>query len=185
MKEIVPGIFHIPSVSEPLSSDVFIVEGEKRFYVFDVGTGDAAYEAVAGLDKPATVILSHFRQDHTGNMTRLSPVEVLCGARTRKHLGQGTPVENVTEISDGVLIRVQPCVSPHAPGCLIMTVNDACTFLGDLCYARPGTGQGEAKGMYRVLKGMKTEYFIQSHRTEDLLQEKETVLREIKDYFGI
>lgn len=185
MQEIAPGIFRVPPVREPLSSDVFVVEGEKRFYVLDAGTSDAAYEAIRSLTKPVWMILSHFHRDHIGNMERLSPERVLCGLRTRKYVKDCTPVEEEILMDDGVLIRVQPVVSPHAPGCVMMTVNDTYTFLGDAAYARPGEGQGEAKGLVNALKKLNTQYLIASHNPENPVEEKEAALRDIRQYFGI
>ncbi|MBR4068388.1 MAG: MBL fold metallo-hydrolase [Clostridia bacterium] len=170
----------IPPQSEPLSSDVFIIEGKERFYVFDAGASDAAYEALAGLEKPVTFILSHFHRDHTANMSRLAG-EVLGGARTCKYIGRGTRVDAPLGIEDGVSLLVQPCVSPHAPGCLILTVDRTCTLLGDLIYAQPGAGAGEQVGMLRTLKGVDTRYFILSHGEEPRLVEKESLLRSLKE----
>lgn len=185
MSSLTPRICRIPPVDEPLSSDVFIIEGNERCYVFDVGTSDAAYEAVAALKKPVTVILSHFHRDHIGNMSRLAPAEVLAGARTCKYVPNATLVDAPLVIRDGVTIVVQPCVSPHAPGCLIATVDGEVTFIGDLHYARSGTGQGEAKGMLNVLKKLNTRCFVPSHMQGDPLVEKDALLRDIREYFGI
>ena len=185
MKCIAPRIRQIPAAAEPLSSDVFIIEGDTRYYVFDVGAGDEVCEAIAALDKPVTVILSHFHRDHTGNMSRLTPAETLAGARTMKYITGGTLVDAPLTIRDGVEIVVRPCVSPHAPGCLIATVDGLYTFIGDLHYARPGTGQGEAKGMLNVLKTLDTRYFVPSHQDGNPLIERAALLRDIKEYFSI
>ena len=157
-----PAIRRVPPQAEPLSSDAFIIEGKSRFYVFDAGNSDAAYEAISRLPKPVTFILSHFHQDHTGNLSRLEG-EMLGGARTCKALGRGTRVDAPLLIEDGVRLLVQPCVSPHAPGCLILTVDEQLTFLGDLPYAQTGKGSGEMTGMLRTLQGVKTEAFVLSH----------------------
>jgi len=185
LRPIAPRIWQVPAVQEPLSSDAFIIEGDTRYYVYDVGASDAAYETIAALNKPVTVILSHFHRDHTANMARLAPQEVLVGARTRKHLGLGTLVDASVTLQDGVTIEVQPCVSPHAPGCLIATVDGTYTLIGDLHYARPGTGQGEAKGMLNVLKRLNTPCFVVSHADDSPIVEKAVLLREIGVYFGI
>jgi quercetin dioxygenase-like cupin family protein len=100
--------------------------------------------------------------DHTGNLSRLEG-EMLGGARTCKALGRGTRVDAPLLIEDGIRLLVQPCVSPHAPGCLILTVDEQLTFLGDLPYAQPGKGSGEMTGMLRTLQGVKTEAFVLSH----------------------
>lgn len=185
MQVISHRIRQISAVSEPLSSDVFIIEGDTRYYVFDVGSSDEAFEALSALDKPATVILSHFHRDHTGNMGRFTPAETLAGARTMKYITGGTLVDAPLTIRDGVEIVVQPCVSPHAPGCLIATVDGEYTFIGDLHYARPGMGQGEAKGMLNVLKTLDTRYFVVSHAQGSPLVEKAALLRDVKAYFDL
>ena len=185
MQQLHPRIRRIPAVDAPLSADAFIIEGDARYYVFDVGTNDEAFVAVSTLDKPVWVILSHFHADHTANMARLSPEKVLAGARTCKYVPGATRVDAPLGIRDGVEILVQPCVSPHAPGCLIATVDGEVTLLGDLAYARPGVGQGEAKGMLNVLRRVETRYFVQSHVQGDPRQEKDALLRDIREYFGI
>lgn len=185
MEQLTPRIRHIPATSDPLSADVFIIEGDSRYYVFDVGSSDAAFDAISVLDKPVTVILSHFHRDHTENMRRLAPDEILVGARTRKQLGLGTLVDAPVIIRDGVTIDVRPCVSPHAPGCLIATVDEAYTLIGDLHYARPGTGQGEAQGMLNVLKALNTRFFVLSHMDVSPLVEQAVLLRDLKEYFQL
>lgn len=184
MNHLAPRIRRIPATPEPLSADVFIIEGDVRYYVFDVGASDEAHAAISALDKPLTVILSHFHRDHTANMSRLAPAETLAGARTCKYVPHATLVDAPLTIRDGVEIDVRPCVSPHAPGCLIATVDGEYTLLGDLTYARPETGQGEAKGMLNLLKTLDTRYFVPSH-AEGEPQEKAALLRDIKEYFGI
>lgn len=185
MGQLAPDILHIPSSAEPLSSDVFIIKGDSRYYVFDAGSSDAACEAISALDKPVTVILSHFHRDHTGNMSRLSPAQTLAGARTMKYITGGTLVDAPLIIRDGVTIEVLPCVSPHAPGCLIAVVNGEYALLGDLHYARPGTGQGEARGMLNVLRKLNARYFVPSHGAGNPLVEKDKLLRDIKEYFQL
>ena len=178
-------IRRIPAASEPLSADAFIIEGDERYYVFDVGSSDEAYTVIAALDKPVTVILSHFHRDHTGNMSRLNPAQTFAGARTMKYITGGTLVDAPLTIRDGVELVVQPCVSPHAPGCLIATVDGEYTFIGDLHYARPGTGQGEAKGMLNVLKKLNTRYFVVSHAQEHPLVPRDLFLQQVKDFFHL
>ena len=185
LKEIAPRIRQLPAVEAPLSADVFVIEGDRQYYLFDVGSSDAAYDAIMALDKPVTVILSHFHQDHTANMRRLSPVQTLAGARTMKYIAGGTLVDAPLTIRDGVTIDVRPCVSPHAPGCLIATVDGEYTLIGDLTYARPGTGQGEAKGMLNVLKSLDTKYFVPSHVAGCPLVKKSAFLQDVRAYFSL
>ena len=153
--------------------------------MFDVGTSDEAHAAIAALDKPVWVILSHFHQDHIGNMACLRPEKIFAGARTCKYVENAALVDAPMTICDGVEIVVRPCVSPHAPGCLIATVDGEVTLIGDLTYARSGTGHGEAKGMYNVLKALDTRYFVPSHVQGDPRKEKDVLLQEIRGYFNI
>ena len=185
MSQFIPRIRRIPAGIDPLSADVFIIEGEARYYVFDVGANDEAWAAISALDKPVTVILSHFHRDHIGNMSRLTPEETLAGARTMKYITGGTLVDAPLVIRDGVEIIVRPCVSPHAPGCLIATVDGAYTFIGDLHYARPSVGRCEAKGMLNVLKTVDTRYFVPSHQEGDPLVERDAFLRDVKTCFQL
>ena len=185
MQGLAPRIDRIPASSVPLSADVFIIEGDERCYVFDVGMNDEAFAAISALDKPVTVILSHFHRDHIGNMRRLTPDVILAGARTMKYTSGGTLVDAPLIIRDGVEIVVRPCVSPHAPGCLIATVDSMYTFIGDLHYARPGVGQGEAKGMLNVLKTVDTRWFVPSHMEGSPLVEKDALLRDVRRYYNI
>lgn len=185
MQQLHPRIRRIPAGEEPLSADVFIIEGDARCYVFDVGANDEAYAAISALEKPVWVILSHFHRDHIGNMVRLAPEKVLAGARTCKYVPGATQLDAPLTIRDGVELTLRPCVSPHAPGCLIATVDGELTLIGDLHYARPGTGQGEAKGMLNVLKKVETRWFVPSHQNGDPRVEKPALLQDIRDYFGI
>lgn len=185
MERIAERILRLPASADPLSSDVFIVEGDKRCYVFDVGACDEAYHVIRAIEKPVVIILSHFHRDHTENMARLEDIpEVLGGARTLKTIGRGTLVERPLLIRDGVTLLVQPCVSPHAPGCLIATVDEQYTLIGDLPYAQSGMGQGEAVGMLRELKRLGARYLIPSHREGCPLLEKEAALEAWKAHFN-
>ncbi len=174
----------IPPCEEPLSSDAFIIEGKERCYVFDAGSSDAAFEAIRQLEKPVTFILSHFHRDHTGNLSRLEG-EVLGGARSCKYVGRGTRVDAPLTIQDGVHLLVQPCVSPHAPGCLILTVNHTLTLLGDLTYAQPGAGAGEAVGMLRTLRAVDTQYFAESHGECFAPVERAEFLKSLGERYGL
>lgn len=184
-EQIAPRIWRVRPVEEPLSADAFIIEGDERYYVYDVGASDAAWRVIAALDKPVTVILSHFHCDHTANLARLAPEAVLAGARTCRQLGIGTLVDMPLVLRDGVTIEVRPCVSPHAPGCLIATVDGLYTLIGDLHYARPDTGQGEAKGMLNALRKLPTRFFIPSHQAGSPVIERDALLHDIGVYYGI
>lgn len=185
LTQLAPRIWRLPPAEEPLSADVFLIEGDTRWFVFDVGSNDEALAVLSRLDKPVTVILSHFHRDHTANMHRFSPALTLAGARTLKHIPHGTLVDAPLTLRDGIEITVRPCVSPHAPGCLIATVDGMYTFIGDLTYARDARPQAEAKGMLNALRPVDTAYFVPSHMPGDPLVTKDALLCDIRGYFHI
>lgn len=174
----------IPPCREPLSADAFIIEGRENCYVFDAGSSDAAYDAIRQLKKPVTFILSHFHRDHTANLSRLEG-QVLGGARTCKYVGRGIRVDAPLTIEDGIHLLVQPCISPHAPGCLILTIDRTLTLLGDLTYAQPGAGTGQSVGMLRTLRAVDTRYFQESHGDVFAPVEKKAFLQALEARFGL
>ncbi len=185
MKCLTDRIAYLPASDDPLSADVFIIRGDRHTYVYDVGSNDEACALLRDLPEPPIIILSHFHCDHTGNIGRVPAEIVYVGARTRKQLGVGVLVDAPLRIEDGVTLDIRPCVSPHVPGALILTVDGTHTLIGDLHYARTGEGQGEAIGMLRTLKAIDTQFFLPSHVEGDPLMPRETFLQDVKTRFQL
>ncbi len=185
MQRLTDRITRLPASENPLSADVFLIRGDRHTYVYDVGACDEAADLLCSLPEPPIVILSHFHRDHTGNIARVPVERVYVGARTRRQLGLGVLVEAPVRIEDGVTLEIRPCVSPHAPGCLIVTVDGTHTLIGDLAYACPGKGQGEARGMLRELTRLETAYFVPSHAPGDPVTPKERLLTGVREWFHL
>ncbi len=185
MRRLTDRITYLPASDDPLSADVFLIRGDAHTYVYDVGACDEAAYLLRSLSEPPIVILSHFHRDHTGNIDRVPAERCYVGARTRKQLGFGVLVDAPIHIEDGVTLDIRPCVSPHAPGALIVTVDGTHTLLGDLTYARPGQGQGESLGMLRELSRLDTAYFVPSHVQGDPVIPKVKMLAEVKRWFSL
>ncbi len=185
MQRLTDRITYLPASDDPLSADVFLIRGDRRTYVYDVGSNDEACALLRDLPEPPVIILSHFHRDHTGNIGRVPTEMVYVGARTRKQLGVGVLVEAPLRIEDGVTLDIRPCVSPHVPGALILTVDGAHTLIGDLAYARPGEGQGEARGMLRALAALDTAYFVQSHALGDPCIPRADFFADVKARFSL
>ncbi len=182
VKALVPGIRYLPASEEPLSADVFLIEGAAHMYVMDVGSCDAAYELLKAQEKPLVVILSHFHADHTANMARLTPEELYTGTLTAKKVG-GTVVRDAVQLEDGVRLEIRHCPSPHVNGSLILTVNNTYTLLGDLVFFRSDNYErGEAMHMLQVLEKLDTKYFICSHQ-DGKVQEKAKFLEVLRRLF--
>lgn len=183
MKQLSDKICYLPASREPLSAEVFFIEGEKCTYIYDVGCGEAALQALRAVEKPMVVTISHFHQDHAANIKEVPYEQLYVGSFLGKKLGVGTVVRDAVTIDDGVRLEIRHCPSPHAKGSLILTVNNTYTLVGDLCFARPGqVDRGLAMHMLQVLKAVDTKYIVTSHE-EEKVHEKDVFLRQLRTYF--
>ena len=64
MNAIGKRIKHVPSTNDPLSADVYLIEGDKYCYIYDVGNNENSLHYINQLGKEKVVILSHFHKDH-------------------------------------------------------------------------------------------------------------------------
>lgn len=183
MKVLCDGIRYLPASDDPLSADVFFIEGEKRCYIYDVGSCGAAVQALRAEQKPLVITLSHFHQDHTANIAAVRFEELYVGSFTAKKLGMGTVVRDAACIDDGVHLEIRHCPSPHANGSLILTVDNTYTLVGDLYYTRPGqVDRGLAMHMLSTLRKLDTKYIITSHE-EEKVHQKDELLRQLSAFF--
>lgn len=181
--EIASYLHYLPAVEEPLSADVFCIEGERCTYLYDVGCNEEALTYITALPKEKVIILSHFHPDHVGNIGALTYKELYVGKQTFQKIKQGMIVEDKLKINDGVNIEILHCPSPHAKGSLIVTVNKEYTLLGDLHYTIPEQNHGLALEMLAALRKVDTRYFVISHEEESKICEKEKFLKELTAYF--
>jgi len=150
---------------EPLSSDVIIIEGDRYTYFFDVGNNEEVAEYLNTLPKKKKIVISHFHQDHMGNVGRVSFEGIYMGAETEKHLQKYIPdyakermselrmaMENLMTgekgepkyqipwerilIQDGVTLEIHPIPNSHAKGSLVLMIDEMYLFLGDSLYPK-------------------------------------------------
>lgn len=183
MEKITEYLHYIPSTSEPLSADVFVIEGEQQSYIFDVGNNEENVQLLDKLPREKTVILSHYHKDHTGNLNRLAYQTLYVGDLTFEKTGRGTVVTDKLTIQDGVGLVIQSCPSPHTPGSLILTVNNEYTLIADLYFTKPDHDPRLAQAMLDVLRGLDTKYFVSSHQEGSPVFEKEYLIEELTRYF--
>ena len=62
-------ISYIPACEKPLSADVGIVRGDRKAYIFDVGSTVETLEFLHGLEGRCDIVVSHFHADHTWWLT--------------------------------------------------------------------------------------------------------------------
>ncbi len=63
-------ISYIPACEKPLSADVGIVRGDKRTYLFDVGSTLETLDFLHGIEGEFDIAVSHFHEDHTWWLTK-------------------------------------------------------------------------------------------------------------------
>lgn len=183
MKRISAYLQYIPSSREPLSADAYLIDGEKYVYIFGVGSNEETLRYLSDVPKEKIVILSHFHQDHTANIDKLSYEKLYVGGLTAEKIQKGIVVETCLTIHDGVKIEIRSCPSPHTEGSLIVTVNGEYTLLADLYFTKPGHNQEMAYKMLETLRTLDTKYFVVSHQENENIFEKEYLLRELGEYF--
>ena len=174
-------ISYIKASKEPLSADVFIIEGEEYVYLYDVGANAESLEYIRSLEKPVKVILSHFHPDHTKNLSEISANIIYGGRATKKYFPDIEAVTEKISISDGLKLDIIPLPASHAKGTLLLLVNSQYAFIGDAIY--PGYRNGEKyynpSILYeeiKTLKELNAEYIVSSHRHNPIARGNEVIL---------
>ena len=180
LREISDKIAYLPALSEPLSSDVGFIRGERYDWIFDVGNSREAADMIQGTGRERMVVISHFHEDHTGNLKRVTYKAMYCGDFTAERFGTGTAVRQPLTLDDGVKLTVFPIPSTHSRGAVGLEVNEEYAFLGDAVYFSEKNGRtvcnaGRLNEMIRALKKLKAQKFLISH-SEGFVQPREKVL---------
>ena len=185
MKTIGNYIKCIPASDEPLSADVYLIEGEQYCYIFDVGNCRESLQIIREVQKEKIIILSHHHKDHTGNIDQLDYKKLYVGDVTAETIGTGIVVREPVFIRDGIDFEIIPCVSPHTGGSLIVNVNYEYTLIADLFFSRPPIDTKAARNMIQTLETVDTGFFVVSHRGEGSIYEKQNLISQLYDYFQV
>ena len=184
MNTISGKIKYLPATNDPLSADVYCIEGDKYCYVYDVGNDERSLQYINQIGKEKVVVLSHHHKDHTGNIVGLHYRDLYVGKKTYEVIGKGIIVEDALTINDGVRIDVSHCVSPHTEGSLIITVDNEYTLIADLYFTRPPFDEEKAMKMIDFLRNIDTQYFVISHQENENVIPKEKLIAELTVYFS-
>ena len=184
MNTISGKIKYLPATNDPLSADVYCIEGDKYCYVYDVGNDERSLQYINQIGKEKVVVLSHHHKDHTGNIVGLHYRDLYVGKKTYEIIGKGIIVEDALTINDGVRIDVSHCVSPHTEGSLIITVDNEYTLIADLYFTRPPFDEEKAMKMIDFLRNIDTQYFVISHQENENVIPKEKLIAELTVYFS-
>lgn len=177
-------IKYLPATNDPLSADVYIIDGDKCNYIYDVGNNEISLQHINQAGKEKIVILSHYHKDHTGNVDKIQYRDLYVGKQTREVIVKGTVIADILTIHDGVKIDVIPCPSPHTEGSLIVTVDNEYTLIADLYFTRPHFDKDKATQMLEFIKNINTKYFVISHQENDKIVNKDRLIAELSDYFN-
>lgn len=176
-------IRYIPATNDPLSADVYCIEGNKYCYIYDVGNNDRSLQYVNQISKEKVVVLSHHHKDHAGNIADIHYRDLYVGKKTYEVIGKGIIVEDELTINDGVRIDVIHCTSPHTDGSLIITIDNEYTLIADLYFTRPPFDKDKAMKMLESLRNIDTKYFVISHQENEKVISKEKLIKELSVYF--
>ena len=183
-------ISYIKASTEPLSSDVIMIEGDEYSYVFDVGNNEEVAEYLNALPKKKKIVISHFHQDHTGNMGRVLFDIVYVGKGTEKYLEEAMPHQILCEpvsIQDGVELEIYPVPNSHAKGSLVLMVDKEYLFLGDSLYSKVQDDKYVynaqlLKEEIELLKHLSAETVFSSHEVRPL-KRKDGVVRFLEQIY--
>lgn len=183
MKEIVINekISYIECSEDPLSADIGIIRDGDTVWLFDVG-GDE--RAITEWTEHYNVVLSHFHQDHTGNIGKLTIREAFVSDETKRHVRMGTVTDRDIYIGN---LHIFPLPSSHCKGCLGLEVDETYAFVGDALYSKFRDGYyifdaQLVKDEIAVLQNLKAPYLLVSH-FKGLVRRRDEVIAELTELY--
>ncbi len=176
-------ISYIPCSDDPLSADIGVIREGDQVWLYDVGADE---RAIAGLTGNFHIVLSHFHQDHTGNLERLNPKALYVSGETKRHVRAGTVVDQDVRIGG---LHIFPLPSSHCKGCLGLEVDGRYAFVGDALYSKFRDGcyifnAQLVKEEIAVLKRLNAPDLLVSH-FEGLIRPREAVIAELEEVYAL
>lgn len=177
---ITPEISYLPSVENPISSDVVFIKpaGSDITWIFDVGSNSEAAELINAVEGKKNIVISHFHPDHILNLLKVKYDNLYVTKYTKKYTRGGTIIEDEQIFPDGIKIYQMP--SSHSKGCLVLEFKDY-VFLGDATYCKFRLTAREynvqlLEQMIKKMEEISVPNFCLSH-DKTFVQPKESVLR--------
>ena len=174
-------ISYIECSDDPLSADIGIIRDGDAVWLYDVGSDERAISELTG---NYNVVLSHFHQDHTGNIGKLNIKEAFVSPETKRHVQMGTVADKDIYIGN---LHIFPLPSSHCKGCLGLEVDEAYAFVGDALYSKFRDGYyifntQLVKDEIAVLKSLKAPYLLVSH-FKGLIRRRDEVIAELEELY--
>ena len=176
-------ISYIPCSENPLSADIGIIREGKDTWLYDVGS---AADRIRELTGSYHVVLSHFHQDHTGNLQWVNIRKLYVSRETQRHLGMGAVVDADIRIGR---MHLFPLPSSHCKGCLGMEVDESYAFIGDALYSKFRDGcyvfnAQLVREEIAVLKKLKAPDLLVSHYA-GMVRRREEVIAELEEVYSL
>ena len=174
-------ISYIECSDDPLSADIGIIRDGDAIWLYDVGSDERAISELTG---NYNVVLSHFHQDHTGNIGKLNIKEAFVSPETKRHVQMGTVADKDIYIGN---LHIFPLPSSHCKGCLGLEVEETYAFVGDALYSKFRDGYyifnaQLVKEAIAVLKKLKAPYLLVSH-FKGLVRRRDEVIAELTELY--
>lgn len=174
-------ISYIECSDDPLSADIGIIRDGDAVWLYDVGSDERAISELTG---NYNVVLSHFHQDHTGNIGKLNIKEAFVSPETIRHVQMGTVADKDIYIGN---LHIFPLPSSHCKGCLGLEVEETYAFVGDALYSKFRDGYyifnaQLVKDAIAVLQNLKAPYLLVSH-FKGLVRRRDEVIAELTELY--
>ena len=174
-------ISYIECSDDPLSADIGIIRDGDAVWLYDVGSDERAISELTG---NYNVVLSHFHQDHTGNIGKLNIKEAFVSPETKRHVQMGTVADKDIFVGN---LHIFPLPSSHCKGCLGLEVEETYAFVGDALYSKFRDGYyifnaQLVKDAIAVLKKLKAPYLLVSH-FKGLVRCRDEVIAELTELY--
>lgn len=179
MKTINSYLQYLPSSQEPLSSNVYFINGKDNTYIYDVGRNDEAYNQIQNILINKTIVISHFHGDHLDNINRVTYSNLYVSNYTHKHINKGTIVSSIINIDDGIKLEIIPASSVHSKGSLLLNINNEYCLIGDLVHYDGPLNKSLYCMMIQDLEKVNTEYFVMGHGT-NCIYEKNVLIESLR-----
>ena len=182
--KISENISYLPAKENPLSADVVFITQPDCCWIFDVGTNEDAFNYIEEINLPKKIVLSHFHQDHSTNLNRISYDELYVGQNKTREFPEQIVVTEPKALGN---IKIVPVVASHSKGCLILVFEEY-AFLGDAIYPTEKTGRPcynaqQLLDEIRTLKTLDVKYFCTSHATV-FVKSKDSIITHLEEIYS-
>lgn len=211
IRQITDRISYVPASMNPLSSDIGIVRGNERLYLYDTGSSLPCLKYLQSLSADKAFVISHFHGDHTwwlsdhkhgehgvANDDNISTdydspkySSLYVSPQSARYISANLETTIITDsivIDDGIRLEIKPLPCTHCKGSLMLIVDNKYAFLGDATYANKVDGvtfynSQLLKSEIDILENTDVDFFLLSHDAK-FVRPKAVVLRQLQTIYS-